>query len=339
MIVANEISTRDAAVALARSGMFVFPVKANSKIPATRTGHNAATRNIAKIHRWWEVNPAFNIGIACGPSDLVVIDCDNGKPWPTKYVHEFPPEGVHNGADMLLSLMENPLDRQILFHTAIVTTPSGGTHFYFARSGRDIRNSAGSVAPWIDVRSAGGYVLGPFSTIDGTDYEPASGWNLRIDADGDLSDDSEVVINQGRLVGFDPAIIYLPLAVETLVAREPVGQADKDETPETGTDTRHAIDHAIMMLNNTGSSEAYAERALILERREVAEAETGTRNHTLNKAAFSLARFITTGELTEPEIVDTLTFAAIEAGLEPYEISRTIQSGLKAGKRRLRVIA
>jgi hypothetical protein len=55
-----------------------------------------------------------------------------------------------------------------------VDTPSGGQHLYYAAPpGREIRNSAGKIGPMIDVRGAGGYVLGPGSVIGGAAYTVA----------------------------------------------------------------------------------------------------------------------------------------------------------------------
>jgi len=54
------------------------------------------------------------------------------------------------------------------------------------------------------------------------------------------------------------------------------------------------------------------------------------RNNTLNREAFSVARFINTGELTREEIIDTLSAAAADAGLESDEIARAIESGIDA---------
>jgi hypothetical protein len=51
-----------------------------------------------------------------------------------------------------------------------VATPSGGRHLYFAARDNAIRNSAGKLAPLVDVRAAGGYVIAPGSRIGDRTY-------------------------------------------------------------------------------------------------------------------------------------------------------------------------
>lgn len=77
----------------------------------------------------------------------------------------------------------------------------------------------------------------------------------------------------------------------------------------------------------------YAEAALTNEVTAVATAKEGTRNDTLNRAAFNLGQLVATGVLTATTVTTELTKAALESGLKPTEISRTIRSGLTAGER------
>jgi hypothetical protein len=67
------------ALAFAARDWYVFPCSIGSKRPALpENWQHLATTNRARIHRWWSHAP-FNIGIACGPSGLVVIDLDIAK--------------------------------------------------------------------------------------------------------------------------------------------------------------------------------------------------------------------------------------------------------------------
>jgi hypothetical protein len=76
---------------------------------------------------------------------------------------------------------------------------------------------------------------------------------------------------------------------------------------------------------------AYALAALREETRHVATARPGTRNDTLNRAAFSLGQLTAAG-LLPPLAVDTaLASAAEQAGLTEDEARRTIRSGITAG--------
>jgi hypothetical protein len=65
----------------------------------------------------------------------------------------------------------------------------------------------------------------------------------------------------------------------------------------------------------------------------VASAPPGERNDILNKAAFKLAKLVAAGKLKEPEVREALATAALACALEPYEIEKTLDSALSAGKR------
>jgi len=78
-------------------------------------------------------------------------------------------------------------------------------------------------------------------------------------------------------------------------------------------------------------AEPYALAALQAEVERVATAANGSRNHTLNRATFSLAQLVAGGALTEQTVREHLTSAAQTAGLDPAEITATIDSGLRAG--------
>jgi len=79
-------------------------------------------------------------------------------------------------------------------------------------------------------------------------------------------------------------------------------------------------------------SDAYVRAALQAEMAEVAAAPAGTRNHTLNRSAFALARF-DEQLLPDEEIFAQLTTAARSAGLTSSESARTIMSALRARRR------
>jgi hypothetical protein len=169
---ANLASPREAAIAAARRGWFVFPVRPGGKEP--RPGLNwpaAATANPDKVAaaRW---RPGENFGVACKPSNLVVLDLDRCKPG-----YQMPPSwrdlpGIVDGADVLAELAERA--GQSWPATFTVRTPSGGFHLYF-KSPRGIPIGNRPAGPLVDVRAAGGrdggYVVGPGSVIGGRAYE------------------------------------------------------------------------------------------------------------------------------------------------------------------------
>lgn len=82
----------------------------------------------------------------------------------------------------------------------------------------------------------------------------------------------------------------------------------------------------------------YAEAALRSEALAVAGSPTGSRNEQLNRSAFVLGQFVSAGVLSEVEVSRELSRAAMNAGLEPDEIDRTIRSGLESGARHPREI-
>lgn len=77
----------------------------------------------------------------------------------------------------------------------------------------------------------------------------------------------------------------------------------------------------------------YTTAALRNEVEAMRTAAPGTRNHTLNKACWNLARFIATGELSQIDIEDALTDAALGVGLEMPEIKATLRSAINAATR------
>ncbi|MGX6602068.1 hypothetical protein ACWKSP_08040 [Micromonosporaceae bacterium Da 78-11] len=69
------------------------------------------------------------------------------------------------------------------------------------------------------------------------------------------------------------------------------------------------------------------------ETERVARAPVGSRNDTLNRAAFALGRFVAAGLLGDGDVVRELDAAARRSGLGRAETRRTIRSGLTAGRR------
>ncbi|MEO3820806.1 bifunctional DNA primase/polymerase [Plantactinospora sp. B24E8] len=80
----------------------------------------------------------------------------------------------------------------------------------------------------------------------------------------------------------------------------------------------------------------YAHAALVAEAELVAGAAVGTRNTTLYRAAFQLGQLAAARLLDEHSIAVVLADAAYRAGLGQPEITRTIRSGLRAGRHRPR---
>jgi len=154
-----------AATTWAGFGWHVFPCAVGGKQPALRgSWEDRATTNADFIEMWWRLRP-YNIGIACGPSGLAVIDLDvprHGKATPGGTC------GQPTGLNTFLHLCSE--HGQPVPVTFTVRTPSGGYHLYFTDLGASVRNSAGRLGPLIDVRGAGGYVVAPASRTGGKPY-------------------------------------------------------------------------------------------------------------------------------------------------------------------------
>jgi hypothetical protein len=149
----------DHALAIAKSGHRVFPLKPRSKVPATEHGLKDATIDPETIRAWWTKTPDANIGLPTG-AGFLVIDVDGQK-----------------GSDSLDQL-ERELGR--LPGTYTVETASGRHIYLRASEWERIRNSAGKLGAGLDVRGKGGYVVGEGSIHkDGTRYTASDGLSLK----------------------------------------------------------------------------------------------------------------------------------------------------------------
>ncbi|MDT0382407.1 bifunctional DNA primase/polymerase [Streptomyces sp. DSM 42041] len=149
---------------LAARGMHVFPLRPGDKRPAVDRWEQRATTDPDRIARCWSHAP-YGVGIACGPSRLVVVDLDTAKG------DQPPAPGVESGEDVLALLYERHGDRYPFGTTPTARTASGGTHLYYrAPDGAEVRNSASRIGWKVDVRAVGGYVVAPPSTAAGNPY-------------------------------------------------------------------------------------------------------------------------------------------------------------------------
>lgn len=61
-----------------RRGYTVHPLWPGKKQPLTKNGWHDASNLESQVREWWVKWPEANVGIACGPSDICVLDCDYG---------------------------------------------------------------------------------------------------------------------------------------------------------------------------------------------------------------------------------------------------------------------
>jgi hypothetical protein len=127
--------------------MKIFPCVAGGKAPALPGDWRShATDDEAQIEAW--LDAGYNLAVDCGASNLAVIDLDGGE----------------IGEASWRSLQAKYGDAPSTYE---VRTPRGGRHLYFVG---EIPNSVQKLAPKVDTRGVGGYVLIPPSVVDGKPY-------------------------------------------------------------------------------------------------------------------------------------------------------------------------
>ncbi|GAQ73822.1 bifunctional DNA primase/polymerase [Streptomyces reticuliscabiei] len=276
----------------------VFPLVPGDKRPAVRNWEQHATTDRERITRCW-THAAYNVGIATGPSGLVVVDLDRPKHPDDTPPAEWAEHGVTDGADVLAVLCERHV-QPLPTDTYTVRTWSGGTHLYFAApQGEALRNTAGDSARglgWkVDTRAVGGLVVGAGSTFAGRPYEivhnvpvaPLPGWLAELLRPAPLPPQKPITV---ALTGRGRRTAFLNAAVNGEVERI------------------------------TGSGE-------------------NQHNHALYIAAVALGQLVAGGELSEGAVTGWLLTAALQVGQGEGEARRTIASGLRAGARRPRTVA
>jgi Protein of unknown function (DUF3987)/Bifunctional DNA primase/polymerase, N-terminal/Primase C terminal 1 (PriCT-1) len=131
----QTVQVEQAALSLAEEqGMPVFPCRPDKK-PYTLHGLKDASKNIEQITRWWQQWPNALIGVPTGKaSGLLVVDVDPiGADWYRQNAARLAPGRVHSSPR--------------------------GHHLPYRMPKADVRNSAGKLAPGIDVRGEGGYII------------------------------------------------------------------------------------------------------------------------------------------------------------------------------------
>ncbi|PKW08745.1 Bifunctional DNA primase/polymerase, N-terminal [Streptomyces sp. 1222.5] len=172
------------ALSAAERGLAVLPLS-RTKLPALRSPHRTepdpagsrchgecgrlghgvydASTDPGRIRELFAAAPwATGYGIACGlpPYHLIGVDLD-----------------TKSDTDSSVALRELALRHLFTIpETVVVLTPSGGRHLWLTGPPDVVvPNSAGRLAPGIDIRGAGGYLVGPGSRTDHGVYATAPG--------------------------------------------------------------------------------------------------------------------------------------------------------------------
>ena len=182
--------------------------------------------------------------------------------------------------------------------TVMVNTGGNGMHFYFRHSA-PLGNSSGKLGPKIDVKADGGQVVFPGSIHPDTGrlYQWAPGmspWEI------ELAELPEHIVE----------VLTAPLAPAARTTPPPLPRAPRPAKT---------------------AEQRYASMAMRLELNTIHQAQEGTRNDTLNRAAFSLGTLIGGGYLDRADVEHALLAAADTVGLPRRETEATIRSGIDSG--------
>ena len=266
----DDPSLRVAEALAARRRGWVL-TRLNGKKPVELGWQNKPAPSEADVKAW---AAAGNVGVRTGRvSGVVVVDEDSVK-----------------DGDLA------PLWRELGIpepFTPTVRTGSGGRHLYFAAPATPLGNSAGKLAPHVDVRGDGGQVVfvGSVHPDTGKLYRWAPG----------LSPD-------------DVPLAELPAA---LLAKL--------------TEKKNGARPVVATRAPAPGGSAYGRAALERELAVLASTPDGQRNVMLNRCGFNLSQLVGGGELPEDEVVSALASVAAGTGLEEKAIRATIRSALRAG--------
>ncbi|MEU7764994.1 bifunctional DNA primase/polymerase [Nocardia sp. NPDC049190] len=152
---------RDVALRAARCGWHVLPLRPGSKIPAIKHWQREATIDETQITALWPRYSVRNVGIACGPSRLHVLDLDEAH---GHYSADH--SGTSASGRAALSQLAATRGLPMPLPTYTVATPSGGLHLYYQTSQKPLlRNSISRLGPHIDTRGDGGYIVAAGSVL------------------------------------------------------------------------------------------------------------------------------------------------------------------------------
>lgn len=245
-----------------------------AKHPRTEHGVKDASSDPETVSGWWRRWTAANVGIATGErSGIFVLDVDSREAF----------EGLKEKIPV----------------GALMQQTGRGWQVLFKHPGFKVKNSSGEIAPDIDVRGDGGYIVAPPSIH-------ANGKCYTWKAEGEPGQAPEWLLDflrNGK-------------------------HAEHQQAPEPAPTIRTADER----------TRAYVAAALHDEHATVRAAQRGARNATLNAAAFALGTLVHLGA-DEDDCERALVSAAIVAGLPEDEARRTFRSGWSAGAQQPREIA
>ena len=204
----------------------IIPIRAGDKRPLVRWEEFQHRRpRVEEVHAWFSEWPEAGIGIVTGVvSGLVVLDIDS-----------------RHGGDESLEHLEQQYDR--LPATVECRSGGGGRHLYFAHPGGLVRNKVG-LAPGVDLRGDGGYVVAPPSLhASGQRYAWVGNRAPDLTALAPLPD---WVLRQAVE---DPGRLGRPIAHWRRLVRDGVRQGERNNTIASlaGHLLRHGVDSTVVL--------------------------------------------------------------------------------------------
>lgn len=218
---AGPLSALEHALAMAARGFSVFPLLSGDKVP--RKGlrwKDEATTDPVKIRAWFAAQPDANYAVAAGDG-VMVVDLD-----------------PRAGADSALRALPFALPSD----TLTVRTPGGGRHVYL--SGPDVANSVGRLGPGIDIRSAGGYVVGPGSVF--------------ADPGGRKGYAGPYAIESAARLAEAPEALVLACGIPTARERDETPAAAQDQLEDIARARAHLANAAPAVEGSGGDHRTYA---------------------------------------------------------------------------------
>lgn len=283
---AADVNPLRYALAYAEAGFPVFPCREDgdrAKAPYTGSGFKEATTNSDQIKQWWAKWPHALIGVPMGAaSGLWCLDIDRPKK-----------QGDKDGLDSLQALLDK---HGALPNTASQTSASGGKHYFFEYDQKcTFSNRAGTIAPKIDIRGQGGYVI----------IAPS------------------VIPNVGKYTAGKPIKEYIadlknPAEAPEWLVELAQGRKEAPQAQKTKAQPQ----------KNGGTP--YGLKALAEEVDSIETACEGERNDTLNTVGFRIGQLIGSGQLERQHAFDELIAATAHWG-EARKSADTLGRALDAG--------
>ena len=257
------------ALNLAKMGISVFPCM-SSKAPAIKGGFKSASNNSEEVIKMFSEPGVALIGVPTGNIngfDVIDIDPKNGgTEWYETNKHNFSECRTHH-------------------------TRSGGWHFLLEHK-EGMKNSASKIAPGVDVRGDGGYII----------WWPAEGHETD-----------------------NVSTMEWPEQYLNLLAEE----------------KEVSFQSELRIENDSFVRNSYAQTALENECNNIRNAVPGTFNQAINKAAYSIGGFVTSGDIDEGQAYNALEDALqsiLSMCKDKRKAQKTLKESFDAGKSKSRMI-